>query len=32
MQDNPDKKKQEQEQIVELGSDITKSKKGNRKE
>ena len=29
MQDNPDKKKQEQEQIVELGSDITKSKKGN---
>ena len=29
MQENPDKKKQEQEQILELGSDITKSKKGN---
>ena len=29
MQDNPDRKKQEQEQILELGSDITKSSKGN---
>ena len=29
MQENPEKKKQEQEQILELGSDITKSKKGN---
>ena len=29
MQDNPEKKKQEQEQIIELGSDITKSKKGS---
>ena len=29
MQYDPDMKKQEQEQIVELGSDITKSKKGN---
>ena len=29
MQDNADRKKQEQEQIVELGSDITKSSKGN---
>ena len=29
MQDNPEMKKQEQEQIVELGADLTKSKKGN---
>ena len=29
MQENADNKKQEQEQIVELGSDITKSKRGN---
>ena len=29
MQNDPDMKKQEQEQIVELGSDITKSSKGN---
>ena len=29
MQDNPEMKKQEQEQILELGSDITKSSKGN---
>jgi len=29
MQDNAERKKQEQEQIIELGSDITKSKKGN---
>ena len=29
MSDNPEMKKQEQEQIVELGSDITKSSKGN---
>ena len=29
MQENAEKKKQEQEQIVELGSDITKSKRGN---
>ena len=29
MNDNAELKKQEQEQIVELGSDITKSKKGN---
>ena len=29
MQESADKKKQEQEQIVELGSDITKSKRGN---
>ena len=29
MQDNPEMKKQEQEQIVELGTDLTKSKKGN---
>jgi len=29
MQDNPDMKKQEREQILELGSDITKSSKGN---
>ena len=29
MQDNAEKKKQEQEQIIQLGSDITKSKKGN---
>ena len=29
MQDNPEMKKQEQNQLVELGSDLTKSKKGN---
>ena len=29
MNENADMKKQEREQIVELGSDITKSKKGN---
>ena len=29
MQDNPDMKKQEREQIIELGSDITKSSRGN---
>ena len=29
MQDNPEMKKQEQEQIVELGTDLTKTKKGN---
>ena len=29
MQENADKKKQEREQIIELGSDITKSSKGN---
>ena len=29
MQNDADMKKQEQEQIVELGADITKSKKGN---
>ena len=29
MKDNPDLKKQEQEQVVEFGSDITKSSKGN---
>ena len=29
MQDDADKKKQEREQIIELGSDITKSSKGN---
>ena len=29
MQENADKKKQEQEQIKELGSDLTKSQKGN---
>ena len=29
MQDNPEMKKQEREQILELGSDITKSSKGN---
>ena len=29
MQENSEKKKQEQEQIIELGSDMTKSKKGN---
>ena len=29
MQDNPEMKKQEQEQIVELGADLTKTKKGN---
>ena len=29
MQDNPEMKKQEQEQILELGTDITKSSKGN---
>ena len=29
MLDNPDMKKEEQAQILELGSDITKSKKGN---
>ena len=30
MQENADKKKQEREQIIELGSDITKSSKGRR--
>ena len=29
MQENAERKKQEQEQIVQLGSDITKSKRGN---
>ena len=29
MNENADMKKQEREQVVELGSDITKSKKGN---
>ena len=29
MSDNPEMKKQEQSQITELGSDITKSSKGN---
>ena len=29
MQENADKKNQEREQIIELGSDITKSSKGN---
>ena len=29
MKDNPEMKKQEQSQIIELGSDITKSSKGN---
>ena len=29
MQDNPEMKKREQEQVIELGSDITKSSKGN---
>ena len=29
MQNDPDMKKQEQEQILEMGSDITKSRKGN---
>ena len=29
MNDNAEMKKQEREQIVELGSDITKSKRGN---
>ena len=29
MQDHPEGKKQEQEQIIELGSDITKSRSGN---
>lgn len=29
MQNNPEMKKQEQEQIIELGSDITKSSRGN---
>ena len=29
MQDNPEMKKQEQEQIVELGTDLPKTKKGN---
>lgn len=29
MKDHPDMKKQEQEQLVELGSDVTKSHKGN---
>ncbi len=29
IQNDPEMKKQEQEQVVELGSDITKSKKGN---
>ncbi len=29
MTDNPEMKKQEQEQIIELGADLTKSKRGN---